>query len=64
MYNLIGRLAMQEDIIDKDFTQSYWVALQFWVQSNRIFTVGVPQASHGIMNKSGLEYNPTQIFDL
>ena len=33
--------------MDKDFRQSYWLALQFWVQPNRIFTVGVPQASHG-----------------
>ena len=33
--------------IDKDFRQSYWLALQFQVQPNRIFTVGVPQASHG-----------------
>ena len=39
---------LEEEIIDKDFTQSYWLALQFWVQPNRIFTVGVPQASHGI----------------
>ena len=38
----------EEEIIYKDFTQSYWLALQFWVQPNRIFTVGVPQASHGI----------------
>ena len=38
---------MEEEIIDKDFTQSYWLVLQFWVQPNRIFTVGVPQASHG-----------------
>ena len=39
---------LEEEIIDKDLTQSYWLALQFWVQPNRIFTVGVPQASHGI----------------
>ena len=39
---------LEEEIIDKDFRQSYWLALQFWVQPNRIFTVGVPQASHGI----------------
>ena len=36
-----------KEIIDKDFTQSYWLALQFWVQQNRIFTMTVPQASHG-----------------
>ena len=48
MYNLIGRLGR---IIDKDFRQSYWLALQFWVQPNRIFTVGVPQASHRIKLK-------------
>ena len=28
------------------------MALQFWVQRNRIFTVGVPQASHGNSTKS------------
>ena len=27
------------------------MALQFWVQPNRIFTVGVPQASHGNSTK-------------
>ena len=43
----IWLVALEEEIIDKDFTQSYWLALQFWVQPNRIFTVGVPQASHG-----------------
>ena len=43
---------MEEEIIDKDFTKSYWLALQFWVQTNRIFTVGVPEASHGINDKS------------
>ena len=32
--------------------QSYWLALQFWVQPNRIFTVGVPQASHGMKLKT------------
>ena len=47
MYDLIGRL--EEELIDKDFRQSYRLALQFWVQPNRIFTVGVPQASHGII---------------
>ena len=46
MYDLIGRL--EEELIDKDFRQSYWLALQSWVQPNRIFTVGVLQASHGI----------------
>ena len=40
-------VGLEEEIIDKDFRQSYWLALQFWVQPNRIFTVGVPQASHG-----------------
>ena len=44
LYNLSGRLGRR----DEDFTQSYRLALQFWVQPNRIFTVGVPQASHGI----------------
>ena len=34
----------------KKFTQSYWLALQFWVQQNLIFTVGVPQVSHGNKN--------------
>ena len=34
--------------IDTDFVQSDWSAWQFWVQPNRIFTVRVPQASHGI----------------
>ena len=29
---------LEEEIIDKDFTQSYWLALQFWVQPNRFFT--------------------------
>ena len=47
----IWLVGLEEEIIDKDFTQSYWLALQFWVQLNRIFTVGVPQASHGITNK-------------
>ena len=27
MYDLIGRL--EEELIDKDFRQSYWLALQF-----------------------------------
>ena len=40
-------VGFQEEITDKDFRQSYWLALQFWVQPNRIFPVGVPQASHG-----------------
>ena len=44
----IWLVGLEEELIDKDFTQSYWLALQFWVQPNRIFTVGVPQASHGI----------------
>ena len=43
----IWLVGLEEEIIDKDFTQSYWLALQFWVQPNRIFTVGVTQASHG-----------------
>ena len=34
-------VGLEEEIIDKDFTQSYWLALQFWVQPNRIFT-GTP----------------------
>ena len=42
-------VGFEEEIIDKDFRQSYWLALQFWVQPNRIFTVGVPQAFHGII---------------
>ena len=42
-------VGLEEEIIDKDFTHSYWLALQFWVQPNRIFTVGVPQASHEII---------------
>ena len=24
---------LEEEIVDKDFRQSYWLALQFWVQS-------------------------------
>ena len=44
----VSLVGLEEEIIDKDFRQSYWLALQFWVQPNRIFTVGVPQASHGI----------------
>ena len=40
---------LEEEIIDKDFRQSCWLALQFWVQPSRIFTVGVPQACHGII---------------
>ena len=43
----IWLVGFEEEIVDKDFTQSYWLALQFWVQPNWIFTVGVPQASHG-----------------
>ena len=43
----IWLVGLEEEIIDKDFRQSYWLALQFWVQTNRIFTVAVPQASHG-----------------
>ena len=54
MYDLIGRL--EEELIDKDFRQSYWLALQSWVQPNRIFTVGVLQASHGI------SFNQLQIY--
>ena len=42
---------MEEEIIDKDFRQSYWLALQFVRtmknKPNRIFYRGVPQASHG-----------------
>ena len=38
--------------IDNDFTQSYWLALQFVPtkknKPNRIFYSGMPQASHGI----------------
>ena len=45
---------LEEEIIDKDFRQSYWLALQFWVQPNRIFTVGEPQASHGIRTNKRL----------
>ena len=41
-------VGLEEEIIDKDFRQSYWLALQFWVQPNQIFTLGVPQASHGM----------------
>ena len=41
----IWLVGLEEEIIDIDFRQSYWLALQFWVQPNRIFTVGVPQAS-------------------
>ena len=26
---------LEEEIIDKDFTQSCWLALQFWVQSEQ-----------------------------
>ena len=43
----IWLVGLEEEIIDKDFRQSYWLALQFWLQPNRIFTVGVLQASHG-----------------
>ena len=44
----IWLVGLEEEIIDKDFIrQSYWLALQFWVQPNRILTVWVPQASHG-----------------
>jgi len=46
---------LEEEIIDKDFAQSYWLASQFWVQPNRIFTVGVPQASHGMNCLFGYE---------
>ena len=44
-------VGLEVEIIDKDFRQSCWLALQFWVQPNRIFTVGVPQASHGISTR-------------
>ena len=40
-------VGLEEEIIDKDFRQSFWLALQFWVQPNRIFTAGVPQLSYG-----------------
>ena len=43
-FRTIWLVGLEEEIIDKDFRQSYWLALQFWVQPNRIFTVGVPQA--------------------
>ena len=48
-------VGLEEEVIDKDFRQSYWLALQFWVQPNRIFTVGVPQASHGKRNTPATE---------
>ena len=48
-FSTISLVVLEEEIIDKDFRQSYWLALQFWVQPIRIFTVGVPQASHGII---------------
>ena len=34
-----GRNNLEEEITDKDFRQSYWLALQFWVQPNRIFFI-------------------------
>ena len=42
---------LEEEIIDKDVTQSYWLALQFVRtiknKPNGIFVVGLPQVSHG-----------------
>ena len=43
----IWLVGLEEEIIDKDFTQSYCWLCNFWLQPNRIFTVAVPQASHG-----------------
>ena len=44
-------VSLPTEQIDKDFTQSYWLALQFVptkkTKPRRIFTVGMPQASHG-----------------
>ena len=43
----IRLVGLEEKIIDKDFTQSYCLALQFWVQPNRIFyrgsATGIPR---------------------
>ena len=39
---------MEEKIIDKDFTQSYWLALQFVRTMKNKPNRGVPWASHGI----------------
>ena len=42
LYNLIGRLGRRIEIIDKDLSQSYWLALQFVRtmknEPNQIFT--------------------------
>ena len=50
MYNPITR--MEEEIIDKDFTQSYWLAVQFVLynekQTKPDLYRGVPQISQGI----------------
>ena len=53
-------VGLEEEIIDKDFRQSYWLSLQFCVQPNRIFTVGVPQASHGIRKYNHEHANVSQ----
>ena len=43
---------MEEEIIDKDFTQSYWLAVQFVLynekQTKPDLYRGVPQISQGI----------------
>ena len=48
-------VSLPTEQIDKDFTQSYWLALQFVPtkknKPSRIFTVGMPQASHGIIRQ-------------
>ena len=47
----IPLVGLEEEIIDKDFRQSYWLALQFVRtmknKPNRIFYRGVAQASQG-----------------
>ena len=52
-------VSLPTEQIDKDFTQSYWLALQFVPtkknKPSRIFTVGMPQASHGISRKYSFE---------
>ena len=44
-------VSLPTEQIDKDFTQSYWLALQFVPtkknKPSRIFYRGMPQASHG-----------------
>ena len=52
LYDPIGQLTNKN--IDKDFTQSYWLALQFVrpyeeKQTQTDFYRGMPQASHGKM---------------